>query len=579
VARNSWTTSEQSKPQKKKDQPLFSSLLKKKVMDEYPAKKNSAHIPIDDDLSCLNDAINHIHLDLEDAELDKENMDRNAVIEVHSAPSSPFSSPLLAQEQASAIPPLMDFPESSLDHTLGFSWNPINDEELSMARPKSVNGRPSPTLYGDIRRPFSPQPSLLNNIKRPAEGFGLGFSNLAPSEFGSSINLDLDLNTLNNRTYNANYGFPNGSLRTSPLMNAADADATSRSSILEEFRNNKGKKYEIHDLQQYVVEFSCDQHGSRFIQQKLETATDAEKQMVFDELQSHALKLMTDVFGNYVIQKLFEYGSTTQKTLLAKQMQGHVLSLSLQMYGCRVVQKALEHVHIEQQAILIKELDGQVLKCVKDQNGNHVIQKCIERVPSEMIQFIIDSFNNQVYSLATHPYGCRVIQRIFEHCTFEQTMPLLDEIHKSMMNLIQDQYGNYVIQHILERGSAEDKQKIMDKVSGNILSFSKHKFASNVIEKCVAHGTPAQQTKILDELTSNKNDGNSPLFQMMKDQYANYVVQKMLDVFRDQVKISLIAKIRPLIPQLKKFSYGKHIIAKLENGSQSREGGYRRERH
>lgn len=49
---------------------------------------------------------------------------------------------------------------------------------------------------------------------------------------------------------------------------------------------------------------SADQYGSRFIQQKLETATVEEKNMVFHEIMPQALALMTDVFGNYVIQKV-----------------------------------------------------------------------------------------------------------------------------------------------------------------------------------------------------------------------------------------------------------------------------------
>lgn len=55
-----------------------------------------------------------------------------------------------------------------------------------------------------------------------------------------------------------------------------------------------------------VLSFVCsaDQYGSRFIQQKLETATIEEKNMVYQEIMPHALNLMTDVFGNYVIQKV-----------------------------------------------------------------------------------------------------------------------------------------------------------------------------------------------------------------------------------------------------------------------------------
>ncbi|KAF9201878.1 mRNA binding protein puf3 [Haplosporangium sp. Z 27] len=338
------------------------------------------------------------------------------------------------------------------------------------------------------------------------------------------------------------------------------------SQLLEEFRTNKSnRKYELKDIEGNVVEFSGDQHGSRFIQQKLETATEQEKAMVFNEILPHALQLMTDVFGNYVIQKFFEHGGQEHKALLAKQMEGHVLSLALQMYGCRVVQKALEHVlGGDQQSILVRELDGHVLKCVKDQNGNHVIQKAIECVPAEHIQFIMDAFTGQVYSLATHPYGCRVIQRMFEHCADTKT-PLIDELHRHIPNLVQDQYGNYVIQHILERGRSTEKSFVISKVLGQVLTLSKHKFASNVVEKCVAFGSKTDRQKLIEEVIVSKSDGTpSPLVLMMKDQFANYVVQKMLDVVDGEQRDVLVAKIKPHLQSLKKYTYGKHLITKVE---------------
>lgn len=61
---------------------------------------------------------------------------------------------------------------------------------------------------------------------------------------------------------------------------------------------------------------SVDQYGSRFIQQKLETATTEEKNMVYREIMPQALCLMTDVFGNYVIQKVVYILSTILLLLL-----------------------------------------------------------------------------------------------------------------------------------------------------------------------------------------------------------------------------------------------------------------------
>lgn len=87
----------------------------------------------------------------------------------------------------------------------------------------------------------------------------------------------------------------------------------------------------------------------RFIQQKLEHASAAEKALVFNEILSAAYTLMMDVFGNYVIQKFFEFGTNDQKQMLAQRVRGHVLSLALHMYGCRVIQKALESIPADMQ--------------------------------------------------------------------------------------------------------------------------------------------------------------------------------------------------------------------------------------
>eukprot|EP01114_Cavostelium_apophysatum_P015790 TRINITY_DN437_c0_g1_i1.p1 TRINITY_DN437_c0_g1~~TRINITY_DN437_c0_g1_i1.p1 ORF type:complete len:807 (-),score=226.65 TRINITY_DN437_c0_g1_i1:175-2595(-) len=360
-----------------------------------------------------------------------------------------------------------------------------------------------------------------------------------------------------------------------PPSSPTTGKATQRSSLLEEFRNNKNKKYELQDIVGHIVEFSGDQHGSRFIQQKLEVATDSEKQMVFKEILPDCLHLMIDVFGNYVIQKFFEHGTAEQKRVLADKLVGHVLHLSLQMYGCRVIQKALEAIDIDQQAKIVKELEGNIMKCVKDQNGNHVIQKCIERIPPQLIQFIVDAFSGQVYALATHPYGCRVIQRILEHCAESQAfsqVPIMDELMRCTISLVQDSYGNYVIQHILEHGKRRDKSMIISKIKGQVLQLSQHKFASNVVEKCVEYGTPQERIQILEEILNGKNtEQGSALLVMMKDQYANYVIQKILDVVEDAQREVLIQKIRPHVATLKKYTYGKHIIARVEKfvGSKS----------
>ncbi|KAF8522285.1 ARM repeat-containing protein [Hysterangium stoloniferum] len=336
-----------------------------------------------------------------------------------------------------------------------------------------------------------------------------------------------------------------------------------RSPLLDEFRANRARKWELRDILGYVVEFSGDQHGSRFIQQKLETATSDEKQIVFDEIvPNNALQLIQDVFGNYVIQKLFEHGTQVQKTQLASTMEGHILALSLQMYGCRVVQKAVEYILPDQQANFVKELDSHVLKCVKDANGNHVIQKLIERVSTDRLGFV-NAFRGNVYELSTHPYGCRVLQRCFEHLGDEQNRPLLEELHKYTINLMQDQFGNYVVQFVLEHGKPEDRLLIVSKLRGQMLHMARHKFASNVCEKALIMADAENRRVLIEEIMTPKQDGVTPIVTMMKDQFANYVLQRSLMVVDGDQKEELVSKIRPQLVSMRRYSsaYSKHLVS------------------
>ncbi|TNY21022.1 armadillo-type protein [Rhodotorula diobovata] len=349
-----------------------------------------------------------------------------------------------------------------------------------------------------------------------------------------------------------------------------------RSPLLEEFRGNRNRSWELSDLVGHIVEFSGDQLGSRHIQTKLDTASADDKSLVFAEILPNMLQLSTDVFANYVIQKFFEQGSQVQKTAMAKVLEGHVLQLSLQMYGCRVVQKALEYVLVDQQIRLVKELDGHVVRCARDAQSNHVIQRALERVPPEHLFFITDAVVGQVHLLATHPYGCRVLQRIFENCPPQQTRTLLDELHRYTQNLMQDQYGNYVVQWVLEKGDPADRSLVIAKVFGQLLPLAQQKFASNVVEKCIIYGSEEERVRLLDEVLAPAPDGSSVIKAMLVHPYANYVMQKCLHTAKGKQRDALFADTAAQLANLRKYSssHSKHLVTidKLLAAERERKG-------
>uniref|UniRef100_A0A915C0K9 PUM-HD domain-containing protein n=1 Tax=Parascaris univalens TaxID=6257 RepID=A0A915C0K9_PARUN len=524
------------------------------------------------------------------------------------ARATPPTSAVYSSSPPTAFPFPMGYPpQPSLNHlTSGLSSLTIGPPQATASTRRDSFSSNGPQVGTPTYGMQPPHQYLFMNFPQTPPTGSLGsspnfFGNAFPTAYnassmfaGSSSNTHMiqapsnprsmytpQPNAITQMPYNSNV---HGNRRVTTNMNArghmsVDADRQNRSHLLDDFRNNRNPHLQLSDLGNHVVEFAQDQHGSRFIQQKLERASVKEKQAVFEEVAAHAQSLMTDVFGNYVIQKFFEYGTPEQKNQLTSAIKGNVMNLALQMYGCRVIQKALESIEPNQQMEILKEMEGQVLKCVKDQNGNHVVQKVIERVDPSRLQFIIDAFvqpgdNLTVCNLSTHPYGCRVIQRVLEHCTEEQKRPVLDQLHMHIKTLVVDQYGNYVIQHVIEHGSMEDRDRIVNQIKGDVLRFAQHKFASNVIEKCLTCGAPHHKNALITEVCGNPNDTTAtPLLMMMKDQFANYVVQKMLDVADSAHRKKMMLAIKPHIPALRKYNYGKHIITKLEKYFQKQNGG------
>ncbi len=106
-----------------------------------------------------------------------------------------------------------------------------------------------------------------------------------------------------------------------------------------------------------------------------------------------------------------------------------------------------------------------------------------------------------------------------------------------------------VIQHVLKHGKPKDRNVLMEEVQTNLLAYSQHKFASNVVEKCLQFGTLKERAYIIDHVfTANSpgiRDGQKNLLHtMVCDPYANYVVQKMLDIATTEQHNAIMAEIK-----------------------------------
>lgn len=366
----------------------------------------------------------------------------------------------------------------------------------------------------------------------------------------------------------------------------------------------------LKEIQGAAYMFAKDQFGSRFIQRQLEDENipQEDKNNLFNELVPYLPALCKDVFGNYVIQKLLEIkvGTKEQHNLIyTTAVKGNMFELAKHMYGCRVIQKLVESVfgHTSnltvpqtglavddiysintQNNVLLELTDVRTL--VTDQNGNHVIQKCISSIkPNDRLKMFYSSFRGNYTTMSKHPYGCRVVQRVLENADLAEIFDVIQEMQHHLHEMILNQYANYVVQHIIQHqkhlptfsnspsaiGSlVELEQRIVahikafrtqlyEIVGANVLSYSKHKFGSNVVECSIKHGLPKERERVIKRILEP-----TCLIQMMQDQYANYVVQKVIDNATPSQKDGIIKVVQQHELTLRRLTFGKHIINKLK---------------
>ncbi|KAJ9097848.1 hypothetical protein QFC19_006638 [Naganishia cerealis] len=360
-----------------------------------------------------------------------------------------------------------------------------------------------------------------------------------------------------------NYGFDDDNFGSGALYsgNGHMNMKSKRADMDREYNRFAGMRLE--DLQGDILALCKDQHGCRYLQKKLEEEVPEHRDMIFRETYGHFPELMTDPFGNYLCQKLLEYSTDEQRNVICESVANDLVGISLNMHGTRAVQKMIDFLsnprRPEQIRSIILALSLNVVSLIKDLNGNHVIQKCLNRLIPEDNQFIYNAVAAHCVEVATHRHGCCVLQRCIDHAADSQRVQLVTEITYHALTLVQDPFGNYVVQYVLDLNDVRFSEPLIRQFVGNVCVLSVQKFSSNVIEKCIRVADPELRKILVGELLNR-----SRLEKLLRDSFANYVVQTALDYADPSQRMLLVECIRPILPMIRNTPYGKRIQSKLQ---------------
>ncbi|XP_047049553.1 putative pumilio homolog 7, chloroplastic [Lolium rigidum] len=323
----------------------------------------------------------------------------------------------------------------------------------------------------------------------------------------------------------------------------------------------KPSKYEsLVGLRGYMYHVAKDQHGCRFLQQRLDDGK-REVDFIFNGVARHAVDLMVNPFGNYLMQKLLAVCHEEQRMGIVLTLTKEPLVLvriSLNVHGTRAVQKLIESLRTKEEIqLVVAALRPGFLELIKDPNGNHVVQKCLQSFGADDNKPIFDAAAIYCLDIGMQCHGCCVLQRCIARSTSEHKERLVAAIARNGFELAQDAYGNYVVQYVIELKVAAANASLAQQFEGKYVQLSMQKFSSNVVEKCLKVFKDADKANIILELLA------APHFErLLQHPYANYVVYAALQNSKGALHSALTNAMRPHVELLRTSPYCKRIYSR-----------------
>lgn len=116
-----------------------------------------------------------------------------------------------------------------------------------------------------------------------------------------------------------------------------------------------------------------------------------------------------------------------------------------------------------------------------------------------------------------------------------------------------------MVQYILDLKDPSLTLAMLQQLSPHVCALSTQKFSSNVIEKCIRVADPVMRRTLIEELIDQDR-----LEKLLRDAFANYVVQTALDYAESSQRARLVEAIRPTLPAIRNTPYGKKLQSRLQ---------------
>ena len=323
-------------------------------------------------------------------------------------------------------------------------------------------------------------------------------------------------------------------------INENNINSPIKDSFIHELKNilEKSDKIDYHIYNVIKGKFLSilkNHKGSKLFQKYLKPNIPEEIiHLLYIELSQNLPDFITDGYSNYFCKKFFAFLNQKDRIDFLQKIQNSIIRFSCDSIGTYPIQSIIENLNSQtEKFIVINAIKNNVEELVNDPYGCHVLERVLNCIEEEYISFLYSYIYDNFLKLAKNSNGICLVKKLLTFTNKKNLHEKIKQIVKdNSFDLIEHQFGNFVIQGIVE--SWKDYREIIDLYKNNFFSLSLEKYASNVIERFIEKDEEVLNDFIDEIIKSNR------IYEIMKSNYGNYVIQKVLKLSRNKKKNEIV---------------------------------------
>ncbi|KAJ9452316.1 Pumilio domain-containing protein C6G9.14 [Diplonema papillatum] len=205
------------------------------------------------------------------------------------------------------------------------------------------------------------------------------------------------------------------------------------------------------------------------------------------------------------------------------------------------------------------------LELCTDRYANYLVQKLVPLLDDNHLSALYGVVKGNCYTLATNVGGCRVLQSFFEKMGRDDRACVCAELENRVWDLTNDAFGNNVIQHLINM-SPEHSTFVLKAMLGlnkctNVFDMSTHQHGCRIVQKLLEKAPPQPLKERLVEAIASHAKA------LCVHPSGNYVIQKALDVSKDEMVQALLPLFYDDVRQVACQKTSTNIFARLASSA------------